>query len=118
MRARNFLESLKYALAGVIYAVKTQRNLRFHLVAALLVFSLSFYLKLTNLELLFVVFATFLVIIAEMINTAVETVVDLASENYHPLARIAKDVAAGAVLLSSVNAVITAILIFGPKLMR
>lgn len=88
------------------------------MVAAFMVFSLSFYLKLTTIELLFVVFAAFLVIIAEMINTAVETVVDLASEQIHPLARIAKDVAAGAVLISAVNALVTAALVLWPRLMR
>lgn len=88
------------------------------MVAAFMVFSLSFYLKLTTIELLFVVFAAFLVIIAEMINTAVETVVDLASEQIHPLARIAKDVAAGAVLVSAVNALVTAVLVLWPRLMR
>ncbi|MCL5935745.1 MAG: diacylglycerol kinase family protein [Firmicutes bacterium] len=118
MRARNFLESLRYAVAGIIYAAKTQRNLRFHMVAAFMVFSLSFYLKLTTIELLFVVFATFLVIIAEMLNTAVEAVVDLASEDVHPLARIAKDVAAGAVLISSINALVTAVLVLWPRLTR
>ncbi len=118
MRAENFAASFKFAVAGLVYALKTQRNLRLHMLATLVVFGLSYYLQLTVTELLFVVFATALVIMMEMVNTAVEAVVDLASEELHPLARIAKDVAAGAVLVSAINALVVALLVLWPRVSK
>lgn len=119
MRAKNFPESFRFAVAGLIYAFRTQRNVKFHVLAALLVFCLSSYLKLSRTELLFVVFATLLVIITEMVNTAIEAAVDLAvGENLNPLAKIAKDVAAGAVLVAAVNALAVAGLVLWPALRR
>ena len=76
----------------------------------------AIYFKVNITEAIFLTFATMLVIITEVINTAIETVVDLCTDKFHPLAKIAKDVAAGAVVLSALNAVIVAILIFVSKI--
>jgi diacylglycerol kinase (ATP) len=115
-KSRTLFESFIYAISGVIYSLKTQRNMRIHFLAALLVMILSKYLDLEEMEMVAVVFATALVIIAEMINTAVETAVDMITEKFHPLARIAKNVAAGAVLVAVLNAIIIGYVIFFDKL--
>ncbi|MDN5330983.1 MAG: diacylglycerol kinase [Tepidanaerobacteraceae bacterium] len=115
-KSRTLFESFIYAISGVIYSLKTQRNMRIHFLAALLVMILSKYLELEEMEMVAVVFATALVIIAEMINTALETAVDMITEKFHPLARIAKNVAAGAVLVAVLNALIIGYLIFFDKL--
>ncbi|ADL07684.1 diacylglycerol kinase [Thermosediminibacter oceani] len=111
-KARTLLESFFYAVSGVLYSLKTQRNLRLHFFAAFLVMAASRYLGLNHLELAAVFFAVSLVIVTEMINTAVETTVDMITETYHPLARISKNVAAGAVLVAALNAVVIGYLIF------
>ena len=105
-----------YALAGLSYALRTQPNMRFHLAAALAVLVTAFILGVNRYELLFLLLAITLVLLAEMFNTALEAVVDLASPSFHPLARAAKDVAAGAVLLAALYAVATGVVIFYPYL--
>ncbi|KXG78508.1 Undecaprenol kinase [Fervidicola ferrireducens] len=115
-KSRTLFESFIYAISGVIYSLKTQRNMRIHFLAALLVMIFSKYLNLEEMEMVAVVFATALVIIAEMINTAVETAVDMITEKFHPLARIAKNVAAGAVLVAVLNAIIIGYVIFFDEL--
>jgi len=111
-----FIAGFGYAFSGLGYALRTQRNARVHLVAAILAIALGLYLHLstTQFALIFMVIAG--VFVTEMLNTVLEICVDLASPEYHPLAKIAKDVAAGAVLLSAMLAVVIALLIFGPPL--
>ena len=99
MRARTLLESFNYALAGFFYAIKTQRNMRIHCLMAVLVFLFGYVLHLSPVELAVLVLTVGLVIMAEMINTALEVVVDLITREYHPLAKTAKNVAAGGFLL-------------------
>ncbi|MFX3633669.1 MAG: diacylglycerol kinase family protein [Candidatus Pristimantibacillus sp.] len=111
-----FMRSLSYAISGIAYAVRTQRHIRFHLIAAILVCGISAILALTRLEWAILLLTIAFVIAAEMINTAIEQVVDLASPNLHPLAKAAKDVAAGAVLIAAMMAVIIGLLILGPPL--
>jgi diacylglycerol kinase (ATP) len=107
MRARNGLvHSFNCAIEGILWAVRTQRHMRFHCLAAVLVVLVGLLLRVSALEFVLLVFAIVLVFFAELINTALEAVVDLASPAFHPLARRAKDVAAGAVLLASVGAAI------------
>lgn len=113
---RKFLAGFGYAVDGIFYSLKTQRNMRVHFAAALLVLGLAFYLNLDSRDLLFLVFAITLVIMAEMFNTAIEAAVDLAVSEFHPLARIAKNVAAGAVLVAALNALAVAYLILFPRL--
>jgi len=109
------IDSFNAAIAGVVYVLKTQRNIRIHYVAAGLVLILSIILKLTVHDLLFLLSAIVLVLVLEMINTAIEATIDLIAETYHPLARAAKDVAAGAVFIASIYAVCVAYLIFFRK---
>ena len=112
MKNDNFLEACHNAVNGIIYAATTQRNIRIQLVLAVIVMLLSLAYGLETTEFLCLVFAVFLVIFAEMINTAIEKVVDLFVDVYHPKAKIAKDVAAGAVVLAACNALIVGYFIY------
>ncbi|WHH59576.1 diacylglycerol kinase [Petroclostridium sp. X23] len=115
MGGRNIFNSFNYAISGIIYGIKTQRNLKIHCAAALGALLLSLFYDFTRLELLILVFTIVVVFIAELINTAIEKVVDMIVDTYHPLAKIAKDVAAGAVLIASVNALVVAYILFFSK---
>lgn len=115
-KSRTLLESFKYAVSGTIYSFKTQRNIRIHFLTAITVLLVSPFFNFGAIELLIIFFTIALVITTEMINTAIETTVDLVTEKYHPLAEIAKNVAAGAVLISALNAVVVGYLIFYKRL--
>jgi diacylglycerol kinase len=117
MRSRSLADSFRHAFAGLWYTLRTQRNMRLHLAAALLVGALGLALGLTPVELALLVFAIALVMVAELVNTALEAVVDLAAPYVDPLAGIAKDVSAAAVLLSAVVAVLIGALVLGPHLL-
>ncbi len=108
----NFIEAWYNAINGIVYTATTQRNFRIQLILAVIVLALSLFYGLGTTEFLCLVFALFFVIFAEMVNTAIETVVDLFVDVYHPKAKIAKDVAAGAVVLSACNALIVGYFIF------
>ncbi len=112
MRSRSLLHSFDYAIRGIVYALRTQRNMRWHFLLTVAVFVAALAFRITGLELVALVFAVGLVLVAELVNTAVETTVDLATEGYEPLAAVAKDVAAGAVLVSAVTAVAVGYVIF------
>lgn len=109
-----FIAGFGYAFAGLWYALRTQRNARVHLVAAILVTVAGVLLHVSALEFAMLYIAIASVFIAEMFNTVFEICVDLAKPEYHPLARIAKDVAAGAVLLSAILAVVIGLFVLGP----
>ncbi|NLF45326.1 MAG: diacylglycerol kinase family protein [Syntrophomonadaceae bacterium] len=112
---RNTLpESFYYAIVGVVSVFKSERNMKLHFFAALVVIILAGLVNVTPFEWAVLVLTIFLVLAAETINTAIEKTVDLVTDNYHPLAEKAKNMAAGAVLLSAANAVIIAGLIFWP----
>lgn len=108
----NFIEACNNAVNGIIYAATTQRNIKIQLVLAVIIMILSLFYGLETTEFLCLVFAVFFVIFGELINTAIETVVDLFVDVYHPKAKIAKDVAAGAVVLAACNALIVGYFIF------
>lgn len=112
MEVRKLIDSFNYAIKGIIYVLRTQRNMRIHIVLALCALILSILFNISKVELLILFFTISLVIITEMINTAVEAVVDLNTRRFHPLAKIAKNVAAGAVLFAAVNSLIVGYLIF------
>ena len=115
--APNLFTSFRYAWAGILYAVRTQRNFRIHLAIALLALSLSIMLRITALEAAVVVITISVVLIMELMNTALESVVDLTvGQTYHELAKIAKDCAAGAVLISAIAALLVAGFIYLPPL--
>jgi diacylglycerol kinase (ATP) len=105
-RPSNWLESLNCAIEGIMWAARTQRNLRYHFIISVVVVVLALAFRVSALELIFLALAIALVFFAELVNTAIEVIVDLASPDFHPLARRAKDVAAGAVLVSCVGAVV------------
>ena len=111
-----FIAGFGYAFAGLWYALRTQRNMRVHLTMAILVTLLGVLLHISALEFAMLYVAITGVFIAEMFNTVIEICVDLAKPEYHPLARTAKDVAAGAVLLSAMVAVVIGVFVLGPHL--
>ena len=112
----SFLDAWKNAINGIIYATTTQRNVKIQLVIAILVVIVSLFFDLSRAEFLCFLFTIILILFAEMCNTAIETVVDLYVDVYHPKAKIAKDVAAGGVVVTTINAVIVAYFLFFDKI--
>ena len=112
MKNNNFIDALKNAIKGIIYTIKTQSNIRKQLVIAVLVVLFGLYYKLSNTQIICLVFAITMVLFGEMINTAIETVVDMYTSEYNEKAGIAKDVAAGGVLVLSIGAIFFAYFIF------
>jgi len=111
-------ESVNYALEGIVTAIKTERNMRIHIFAGILVAVLSLIFGVTGSDLKSLSFAITLVFLAELLNTAIEASVDISTTRYHPLAKKAKDVAAGAVLIASLNALVIGYIIFSKKLKK
>lgn len=108
--------SFNHAYEGLVYAVRTQRNMRFHVVAAAGVLVVSLLAGISRLEMAALVLVILVVFVTEMLNTALEFAVDLATQEYHQLAKLAKDVSAGAVLVSSIGAVLVGYLILSDDL--
>jgi len=115
---KRVLRSFSFAGAGIVALIQTQPNARVHIALGVLAVWLAYTLKLPPLECAVLALTMGLVLISEAINSAIEAVVDLASPAIHPLARQAKDMAAGAVLLSAVTAVIVGLILFGPRLLQ
>lgn len=113
-----FWRSLNRAWRGILHTLKTQRHMQFHVFAAIMVLSFAWWTKVSPFEWLILVLAIGCVISAEVMNSAVETVVDLVQPNFHPLAGIAKDVASGAVLVTAIQAVVVGLIVFAPPLYR
>lgn len=116
----NFLQSrvfsFGHAFRGWWYVLRTQRNAGIHVVIATAVFATSAWLRLDSLDWAILILTTAMVFTAEFLNTAIEAVVDLASPQRHPLAKVGKDVGAGAVLIAAVAAVLVGALVLGPPL--
>lgn len=108
--------SFNHAYRGLVYAVRTQRNMRFHVVASAIVLVLSLLVGVSKLELAILVLAIMAVFVVEMLNTALEFAVDLVTSEYRPLAKLAKDVSAGAVLVTSVAALAVGYLMLSDNL--
>ncbi|MFH5182776.1 diacylglycerol kinase family protein [Paenibacillus sp. TAB 01] len=104
--------SFRFAYEGVKYALSTQRNMKFHFFAAFAALLLALFFRLPKLEILFILLAVTLMIVTELINTAVEKAVNLAMPDLHPLAKIAKDVAAASVLVSAAFAAMVGMIVF------
>jgi len=115
-RAASRLDSFRHAFGGWWYMLRTQRNAWIHAVVSTLVFVLGLWLGLGRLEWAIILLTIAVVWMAEFINTSLEAVVDLASPDLHPLAKVGKDVAAAAVLVGAVTAVLVGLLILGPPL--
>lgn len=113
---RAFWQSLLVAASGLRYVLRTERNARIEGVVALLVLVAGLLFQISRLEWVIIVLLISLVLALEMINTAIEATVDLAMPEWHALAKIAKDSAAGAVLLVTGGSVVVGVLIFGPRL--
>lgn len=111
-----FSESVNYALEGIVIAIKTEKNMRIHIFTAILIVILSLIFGVTRSDLKSLSFAISLVFFAELMNTAIEAAVDISTTRYHPLAKKAKDVAAGAVLVVSLNALVIGYIIFSKKI--
>ena len=111
------ISSFRYAFVGIFYMLRSQRNFRIHLSITALIVLLGLWLRLTSVEWAIVALTVAVVLMAEMFNTVAETAIDMATDQYHPLAKRAKDVAAGAVLVVAVIAVIVGLAILGPHLL-
>ena len=111
-RSKSLLESFNFAFEGIIHVVRYERNLRVHFAIALGVIIAAVAFDVTKMELIALLLAIAFVLIAEMLNSALEAVVDLVTPSVEPLAKIAKDVAAGAVLIATVTAVAIGYLVF------
>jgi len=113
---KRLVHSFKYALDGLKYAFKYEQNMLVHILATFVVVSCGLMLKISLAEWLIVILAIGLVIATELINTSIEAIVDLTSPEINPLAKIAKDTAAAAVMVFAITSVIVAIIIFMPKI--
>lgn len=116
MKPKSWAQSANLAIEGIIYSVKTQRHMRYHLFVALAVLVLSLVLDISRIQFVLLCVAIVLVLVTEMMNTAIEVVVDMIAETYDPLAKTAKDIAAGVVLIASIGALMLAYLILYPAI--
>ncbi|MFF2447594.1 diacylglycerol kinase family protein [Neobacillus sp. NPDC058068] len=114
----SFISSLSYAISGVNIALKAERNMRIHFISSIIVLLGSYYFSITKIEWLFILFAIGGMFALELVNTAIERVVDLVTGEYHPLAKQAKDLAAGAVLVYAVLSVAIGMIIFFPYILN
>ena len=112
MRSRSIVWSFNHAIDGIVYALRTQRNIRIHVSAATLVLVAALFFHVSRLEFLVLLLTIAFVIGTELVNTAVEATIDVATQSFDPVAKIGKDVAAGAVLVSSICAVVVGYVIF------
>ena len=116
MRVRpSVIESFNFAIEGVIHVLRMQRNMRLHFAAAVAVIVVAVAVGVSKIELSLLLVSIAFVLVAEMINTAVEGAIDAATTSFDPMAKLAKDIAAGAVLIASVNAVAVGYLVFAGK---
>ncbi len=117
VRKNDILGPVKVALQGLVYTFRTQRHMRFHLYVVLIVTLLGILFNMRLREMLILLFVISLVLVAEMFNSAIEATVDLVQPSYHPLAKFAKDIAAGAVLITTIIAlVVGALILWGEQL--
>jgi len=115
-RAQSILESFNFAFEGIIHVLRTQRNMRIHFLAAVVVLVAALAVGVSKFELIALLLAIAFVFITEMINSALEQAIDVATTSFDPLAKLAKDVAAGAVLIATVNAIAIGYLVFSGQI--
>ena len=111
-RSPSILQSFNFAFEGIIHVLRTQRNMRIHFMIAAGVLIAALIVGVSRLELVILLMAISFVLIAEMINSALEAGIDVATTSFDPLAKLAKDIAAGAVLIATINAVAVGYLVF------
>ena len=115
-RSPSILDSFNFAFEGIIHVLRTQRNMRVHLAAAIAVLVGAVWVGVSKLELIALLLAIAFVFITEMVNSALEQAIDVATTSFDPLAKLAKDVAAGAVLIATVNAIAIGYLVFSGQI--
>ena len=115
-KSKNLFDSFKHAFNGIIYGIKNTRNLKIDLFVAIVVIILGFVLKVSLIEWTILILCIALVMSLELINTAIEEAVNLAMPNIHPIAKISKDVAAGAVMFFALASAVIGIILFLPKI--
>lgn len=113
---KKIINSFKYAIEGLVSSFKTERNMKIHIMAMIIVIALGIFMKLNKIEWCIITIAIVMVISAELFNTAIETVVDMVSSQKNPQAKLVKDIAAAAVLVLAIGAAVIGIIIFGPKI--
>ena len=113
---KKIINSFKYAIEGLVSSFKTERNMKIHIMAMIIVIALGIFMKLNKIEWCIITIAIVMVISAELFNTAIENVVDMVSPQKHPQAKLVKDIAAAAVLVLAIGAAVIGIIIFGPKI--
>ena len=116
-KTKKLINSFKYAISGIISSFKTERNMKIHVLIMILVIIAGIVLKVSTLDWIILVIMFALVISAELFNTVIETVVDMITMEKNEKAKIAKDIAAGAVLVLAIGSVIVGLIIFIPKIL-
>jgi diacylglycerol kinase (ATP) len=116
VKPTRFIDSVNCAIEGILYTARTQKHMRRHFAASLLVLSVALLLRVSPVEFMLIALAVSFVLFAELLNTAIEVVVDMISPEFHPMAKIAKDVAAGAVLVAAFGTAILGYLVLAKYL--
>lgn len=111
VKPERFIDSVNCAIEGIIHAARTEKHMRRHFLAAIVLLVAVLFLRVSPLEFILLTISVSFVLFAELMNTAVEAVVDLVSPSFHPLAKVAKDVAAGGVLVAAIGAAVMGYLI-------
>lgn len=112
MKNKNLIDSFNNAINGILHAIKYERNMKIHVCIAVILFVMALFFDLSKLEFMIISLTVCIVIVCELINTAIEVMVDLVTSEYHPKAKIVKDVSAGAVLISAFFSVVVAYFVF------
>ena len=115
---KRLFNSFGYAFKGIITVYKTEQNIMIHTIAAILVIALGIYLKVSSFETCLLIIVIGSVIAFEIINTAVEYTIDMTMPNIHPVAKMAKDAASGAVLVMAITSIIVGLIIFLPRIIN
>ena len=118
VETKKLINSFKYAFSGIVTSFKTERNMKIHALATVLVILMGFILKISKIEWIMCVFSIAMVISVELFNTAIEVIVDMLTQEKNEKAKIAKDVSAGAVLITAIGAAIVGLIIFIPKIFQ
>ena len=117
-KVSQLISSFSFAAEGIVTALRTERNMRFHFVSSIIVLIASFYFSISAMEWIFILFAIGGMFALELVNTAIELVVDLVTSDYQPLAKEAKDMAAGAVMVYAAISAIIGTVIFLPYILK
>ncbi|CEI72177.1 MULTISPECIES: diacylglycerol kinase [Romboutsia] len=117
-KRQGIVKAFNVAIEGILYTFKSERNMKIHYCVAVIVLVASMFFKPSRMEMIALIMAISLVVISEMFNTAIEKAIDMVTEEHHPLAKISKDVAAGGVLIATLNSVVVGYLVFYDKISK